>query len=71
MPIGRLLTHAYTQAVDTIMLCFCDDCQRHGAPLYAPKELQEKVLGRRLDVKAAVTAGIMNTNNRVAAYLQT
>lgn len=31
------------QAVDTIMLSFCDDCERHGGdPKFAPPQLQAR-----------------------------
>lgn len=36
------------QAVDTIMLSFCDDCDRHGGnPKFAPPQLQARKPGTR------------------------
>lgn len=36
----RLCAQVYEGVVDTLLLCFCDDCERHdGHPQYAPRLL--------------------------------
>lgn len=42
--IASLFFSVYELAVDTIMLSFCDDCDRHGGnPRFAPPQLQEAI----------------------------
>ena len=43
--IGEIFFDVYDMAVDTIMLSFCDDCDRHGGePKFAPELLQARAL---------------------------
>lgn len=33
----------YEMAIDTVLLCFCEDCEANGHPRYAPPLLLEAI----------------------------
>ena len=48
----------YEMAVDTILLCFCDDCDMHGEPKFAPPLLMEAIgLAKEARARDAASRG--------------
>ena len=41
--IAEVCLQVYDMGVDTILLCFCEDCEKHSTPQYAPALLMEAI----------------------------